>query len=65
MHPPIRFGFQNIGKETTVDAIIDEEHRERVVTKLHEVLRPFLLRRLKRVGIVRRLSVCLCVGRGG
>ena len=31
-----------------MDDIIDEEHRERVVTKLHEVLRPFLLRRLKK-----------------
>jgi len=31
-----------------VDDIIDEEHRERVVSKLHEVLRPFLLRRMKR-----------------
>jgi ATP-dependent DNA helicase len=41
------FGFQSIGKDTTVDDIIDEEHRERVVTKLHEVLRPFLLRRMK------------------
>lgn len=62
---PDRFGFQNIGKDTTVDDIIDEEHRERVVTKLHEVLRPFLLRRLKRVGaclgcVSSRVSSDLC-----
>lgn len=42
------FGFDNIGRDISVDDIIDEEHRERVVSKLHEVLRPFLLRRLKR-----------------
>ena len=42
------FGFRNIGKETQVDDIIDTEYKERVVTKLHEILRPFLLRRMKR-----------------
>jgi len=42
------FGFRNIGKETQVDDIIDNEYKERVVTKLHEILRPFLLRRLKK-----------------
>lgn len=31
------FGFDNIGRDISVDDIIDEEHRERVVTKLHEV----------------------------
>jgi len=42
------FGFRNIGKETQVSDIIDGEERERIVTKLHEILRPFLLRRLKK-----------------
>lgn len=31
-----------------VDDIIGEEQQKRVVTKLHEILRPFLLRRMKR-----------------
>jgi ATP-dependent DNA helicase len=30
-----------------VEEIIGDERRERVVSKLHEILRPFLLRRLK------------------
>eukprot|EP00639_Heterosigma_akashiwo_P034623 CAMPEP_0194723148 /NCGR_PEP_ID=MMETSP0296-20130528/14199_1 /TAXON_ID=39354 /ORGANISM="Heterosigma akashiwo, Strain CCMP2393" /LENGTH=724 /DNA_ID=CAMNT_0039626455 /DNA_START=94 /DNA_END=2264 /DNA_ORIENTATION=+ len=42
------FGFRNIGKETQVDDILDGEARGRIVTKLHEILRPFLLRRLKK-----------------
>ena len=42
------FGFDNIGKDISVEDIIDEEERNRIVTKLHEVLRPFLLRRLKK-----------------
>jgi ATP-dependent DNA helicase len=42
------FGFRNIGKETQVDDIIDNEYKENVVTKLHEILRPFLLRRMKK-----------------
>lgn len=42
------FGFRNIGKETQVDEIIGDEQQERIVSKLHEILRPFLLRRLKR-----------------
>ncbi|KAJ8612137.1 hypothetical protein CTAYLR_002446 [Chrysophaeum taylorii] len=41
------FGFRNIGKETQVDDILDDEARNRIVTKLHEILRPFLLRRVK------------------
>ena len=41
------FGFRNIGKETQVDDIIDEENSGRIVSKLHEILRPFLLRRIK------------------
>lgn len=42
------FGFRNIGKDTQVDEVIDTEQRQKVVTKLHAILRPFLLRRLKR-----------------
>ena len=42
------FGFRNIGKDTKVEDIIDTEQRARIVTKLHEILRPFVLRRLKR-----------------
>ena len=42
------FGFKNIGKETQVDDILDDEARNRVVTKLHDILRPFLLRRVKK-----------------
>lgn len=45
-----------------MDDIIDEEHRERVVTKLHEVLRPFLLRRLKRVRARVYIVVVLSLG---
>ena len=42
------FGFRNIGKDTQVDEIIGTERQERVISKLHEILRPFLLRRMKR-----------------
>ena len=42
------FGFRNIGKETQVDDIVSTEQQGRIVTKLHEILRPFLLRRLKK-----------------
>jgi SNF2 family DNA or RNA helicase len=42
------FGFRNIGKDTQVDEIVDSEQETRVVSKLHEILRPFLLRRMKR-----------------
>ena len=42
------FGFRNIGKDTQVEDIIGTEKKERVVSKLHEILRPFLLRRMKK-----------------
>lgn len=44
------FGFRNIGQECgdQVEDIVQTEHKERVVTKLHDILRPFLLRRMKR-----------------
>jgi ATP-dependent DNA helicase len=41
------FGFRNIGTDTQVDDIVQTEQSQRVVTKLHEILRPFLLRRMK------------------
>lgn len=44
------FGFSNIGGAagTTSSEIVAEEANQKVVTKLHEILRPFLLRRLKK-----------------
>jgi ATP-dependent DNA helicase len=42
------FGFKNIGQDTQVNEIVSSETQDRVVTKLHEILRPFLLRRLKK-----------------
>lgn len=44
------FGYRNIGKNdgTSVDDIISGEKKERLVSKLHEILRPFLLRRMKK-----------------
>eukprot|EP01035_Chromulina_nebulosa_P022332 gene22332-28920_t len=42
------FGFKNIGKDTKVDDILASEQNTRIVSKLHEILRPFLLRRLKK-----------------
>jgi len=47
------FGFRNIGgrnkqDDTQVDDIMKTEQETRVVSKLHEVLRPFLLRRMKK-----------------
>lgn len=41
------FDFKNIGQDTKVDDILGEEQSKRIVTKLHEILRPFLLRRMK------------------
>jgi ATP-dependent DNA helicase len=44
------FGFSNIGGAagTTSSEILEEETNKKVVSKLHEILRPFLLRRLKK-----------------
>lgn len=42
------FNFKNIGRDTDVGDIIGQEQHERVVSKLHEILRPFLLRRMKK-----------------
>lgn len=45
------FGFKDIGQKTKTatneEAILMEERKNQTVTKLHEILRPFLLRRLK------------------
>ena len=46
------FGFRDIGqntqKATDEDMIVAEERKNQTVTKLHSILRPFLLRRVKR-----------------
>lgn len=45
------FGFKNIGQKgygaTDEEAIIQEQRNNQTVSKLHEILRPFLLRRVK------------------
>jgi ATP-dependent DNA helicase len=45
------FGFKDIGQKTQgatdEESILLEERKNRTVTKLHEILRPFLLRRVK------------------
>jgi len=41
------FGFRNIGQETQVEDVVDGESKNKIVSKLHEILRPFLLRRVK------------------
>ena len=41
------FGFKNIGSETKEDSILEAQKAENIVSKLHEILRPFLLRRIK------------------
>lgn len=45
------FGFKDIGqksaKATDEEAILLEQRKNQTVTKLHEILRPFLLRRIK------------------
>jgi len=46
------FGFRDIGSSkqggTSEDDILAEQQQNSTVTKLHEILRPFLLRRIKR-----------------
>eukprot|EP00559_Dactyliosolen_fragilissimus_P007188 CAMPEP_0184863292 /NCGR_PEP_ID=MMETSP0580-20130426/10487_1 /TAXON_ID=1118495 /ORGANISM="Dactyliosolen fragilissimus" /LENGTH=797 /DNA_ID=CAMNT_0027361547 /DNA_START=180 /DNA_END=2573 /DNA_ORIENTATION=+ len=46
------FGFRDIGQKgataTNTESIIMEERKNLTVTKLHEILRPFLLRRIKK-----------------
>jgi len=46
------FGFRDIGQKgpqgTDEEAIVLEQRKNKTVTKLHEILRPFLLRRIKK-----------------
>lgn len=42
------FDFKNIGQDTHIEDILSEEENDRIVTKLHDILRPFVLRRLKK-----------------
>jgi len=42
------FGFRGLGKETKEEDVLAQEKENAIVTKLHEILRPFLLRRLKK-----------------
>ena len=42
------FDFRNIGHETSVEDILSTEQQDRIVSKMHEILRPFVLRRLKK-----------------
>ena len=42
------FGFKGIGKLTKEDELLEDQRRNQTVTKLHNILRPFLLRRIKK-----------------
>lgn len=42
------FDFRNIGHDTQVEDILQTEKSDQIVSKLHEILRPFVLRRLKK-----------------
>jgi len=46
------FGFRDIGQKgkgaTDEDAILHEQRKNKTVSKLHDILRPFLLRRIKK-----------------
>eukprot|EP00803_Ostreobium_quekettii_P009166 evm.model.scf_268.3 EVM.evm.TU.scf_268.3 scf_268:59398-67593(-) len=41
------FDFQNVGQKGACQAIIEAEREQSIVTKLHNILLPFLLRRMK------------------
>jgi len=41
------FGFKNIGAEVKENEILEDQRRSNIVSKLHDILRPFLLRRVK------------------
>lgn len=41
------FGFKAIGQQTKEDEVVEAQKRDQTVTKLHNILRPFLLRRMK------------------
>eukprot|EP00814_Leptocylindrus_danicus_P006541 CAMPEP_0116016460 /NCGR_PEP_ID=MMETSP0321-20121206/7496_1 /TAXON_ID=163516 /ORGANISM="Leptocylindrus danicus var. danicus, Strain B650" /LENGTH=803 /DNA_ID=CAMNT_0003486527 /DNA_START=53 /DNA_END=2464 /DNA_ORIENTATION=+ len=42
------FGFKGIGQQTKEDEVLEAQRRDQTVTKLHSILRPFLLRRMKK-----------------
>lgn len=42
-----RFDFSAIGNKEGEQKIIAQQERDQIVTKLHQILRPFLLRRVK------------------
>ena len=42
------FGFKAIGQQTKEDEVLEAQKRDQTVTKLHNILRPFLLRRIKK-----------------
>ncbi|CAD7701070.1 unnamed protein product [Ostreobium quekettii] len=41
------FDFQNVGQKDGCEAIVEAEKEESIVSKLHSILMPFLLRRMK------------------
>jgi len=41
------FGFRDIGKMTKEDEIVQQQREQQTISKLHDILRPFLLRRIK------------------
>jgi SNF2 family DNA or RNA helicase len=45
-----RFDFSDINDKSGQDRIMKEEEEDKIVTSLHTILRPFLLRRLKTDG---------------
>jgi len=42
------FGFRAIGQQTKEDEVLEAQKRDKTVSKLHTILRPFLLRRIKK-----------------
>jgi len=42
------FGFGAIGQQTKEDEVLEAQKRDKTVSKLHTILRPFLLRRIKK-----------------
>jgi SNF2 family DNA or RNA helicase len=43
-----RFDFSDIQNQSGHERILSQEQSEQIVTKLHAILKPFLLRRLKK-----------------
>lgn len=42
------FNFEDIDSEGGHNRILSEEHSNQIITKLHAILKPFLLRRMKK-----------------